>query len=639
MLLDLNQCDPTCKSCVSLYFKKHKVKQGTEKPFRITCEGIPLNYIPDSILAAIGGDPELAISTYDPVVWARKFLDWHCEDPDGEVWKRKTLEHSLPPEAASYDKERAEAGKSIFHRPYQADMLRCAAKYKAFRIGRQAGKTETLCIAILWALYTHEKFKVVLICPYQAQVEMIFGRLEDLISSSSLLSDAIARNAKAPNFQIKLFNGSRVNGFTAGTRSGQDAGAARGQPANMLVFDEADYLSPGDIQATLATIVNFDKATVWMSSTPTGRREKFYESCNNRIYREFYYSSMVNPNWTPEKDEFFKSEYTDEQYRHEILAEFGEQEEGVYQVKYVEAAQAEYEYAEMTPQPTWTYMIGVDWNDVKIGTTIAIVGHNPHDGLFYIVDKHTISRAERTQLAACNKIAELNRLWRPAAIYVDQGYGATQIEVLQGFGATELRTKGPNHPDARLRNIVKGYDFGSSIEIRDLFTKQAIKKPAKPFLVETSVRRFEQQQMRYPASDEKYTAQLLGYVIQRVSITGRPVFEQQNEKAGDHLLDAVNLALVAFALEKSEFGKPTYMQHIAFGGQFGDNKKQRPITDARDNRPKQGRAAVMTDGNQPIIPSAQGDLPAANHSVESGICLWNWPGFGHDAPKPRVRTL
>jgi len=637
--IDLKNCNKICFDCVKGYISKYRLKAGGK--FKISCTGIPTTYIPDSILASIDGDPEMAIATYDPIVWAAKFLDWHCVDPDGEVWKRKTEEHTLPPDSDMYDEERAKAGKSIFHRPYQAEMLRCASKWKIFRIGRQAGKTECLCIIMLWALFTHEKFKIVLIAPYQAQIEMIFGRVNDLIASNALLGNSIARNAKAPNFQIKLHNGSHVNGFTAGTRSGQEAGAARGQPANMLVFDEADYLSPGDIQATLATILNFPQATVWMSSTPTGRREKFFESANNPLFKEFHYPSMVNPNWNETFEAFFRSEYTEEQYRHEILAEFGEQEEGVYQLKYVEAAQSGYEYSQMTPDPTWTYMIGVDWNDIKIGTTIAVVGHNPHDGYFYLVNKHTISRSERTQLAACQKIAELNRIWNAAFIYVDQGYGATQIEVLHDYGHRSIRQNGPNHPDSRLRNIVKAYDFGSNVEIRDLFTKQPIKKPAKPFLVENSVRRFESFQMKYPLSDEAYTSQLLGYIIQRVSITGRPVYEPQNERAGDHLLDAVNLALVAFALEKTQFGRPTYSQAITFAGRFGvdDTHTGKTQRKAEDHRPQEGRAELMSHEGQPLIAPQHGELPAANTSVDSGVKTWKWPGWGHDAPRPQARSL
>jgi replicative DNA helicase len=640
MSINLLDCDKACHGCIKKYIKKHQLKKG--ESFETKCSGIPEEYVPDSVAASLGySDKDAVVAMVDPVTWAAKFLDWHCLDPEGKNWKRKTEEGTLgglPP----YNAERAKMGKSIFHRPYQAEMLRCTANRKIFRIGRQSGKTETLCIMIAYSLFTNERFAIQVIAPFQSQIDLIFGRISDLINSNATLKNSESRNVKAPNYKIVLKNGSYVVGFTAGTRSGQDAGSSRGQHANMLVFDEADYLSPKDIDAALAVIINYPNATVWMSSTPTGRREKFYESCHNKQYKEFHYASYVNPNWTPELEAYFRSELTEDGYKHEIEAEFGEQEEGVYQFKYVEAAQGDFEYDNMSPSPTWTYMIGVDWNDVKIGTTIAVIGYNPQDGMFYLVDKDIVSRAERTQLTACQRIAEMNRLWNPESIYVDKGYGATQIEVLKDFGGRAVRQHGPNHPDSRLRNIVKGYDFAGTIEIRDLFTKQPVKKPAKPFLVENSVRRFEQLQFKYPKSDIRFTEQLLGYIVARVTMSGRPVYEAQNEAAGDHFLDAVNLAFVAFALEKTEFGKPSYTQSIAMAGQFGDpggaKNNRLPVRDRNGHKPKSGRADLMQQ-DQSIFPGSSGDLPAANTNVESGTKIWSYPGFGHDGPKPKPRTL
>jgi replicative DNA helicase len=406
-------------------------------------------------------------------------------------------------------------------------------------------------------------------------------------------------------------------------------------------FDEADFLSPQDIDAALAVIMNFPDASVWMSSTPTGRREKFFETCSNKQYREFHYPSNINPNWTDELEAYFRSELTHDGYTHEIEAEFGEQEEGVYQLKYVEAAQADWEYKDMKPNPAWTYMIGVDWNDVKIGTTIAVIGFNPQDNTFYLVDKYVISRADRTQLASCQKIAETNRLWNASCIYVDSGYGSVQLEILHDYGARCLSTHGPNHPDSRLRNIVKGYDFGSTVEIRDPFTKQPVKKPAKPFLVENSVRRFENVQFQYPKSDQNFTDQLLGYIVDRVSIAGRPVYKAQNEKAGDHFLDAVNLAFVAFALEKSQLGHPTYSPHLAIAGKFGDNSRIEGVSyvnEAQKHRPSVKRAAFAQE-NAKIFPSEYGELPAWNTSHETNVGVWRWDEFSRDGPKPQTRSL
>lgn len=648
---NLNECDGECTSCVKKYIEKHRLRKGVkEDKFGIACGGILKQQIPDSIMAALGENAKTAVAMKDPVVWAAEMLDWHCIDPDGAVWKRKTQEGTLG-KIERYDPnnpehvKRAKEGKSPYHRPYQKAMLSCTSKRKVFRCGRQIGKTYTICVAMLHAVFTHEDFAVQVIAPYQTQVKLIFKNLEELIKNSGKLASSVVRNVKAPNYEIVLANGSSVAGYTAGSHSKQEAGSVRGQSGQMLCLDEADYLSPADIDSVLAVITNFPDATVWMSSTPTGRREKFYQSCNSRQYKEFYFPSQVNPNWSEELDTYFRNELTAGGYEHEIEANWGEQEEGVYQNKFIEVAQADYEYGTYKPNPKWIYAIGVDWNDMKIGTTISVVGHNPFDGLFYLVDKEIVSRAERTQLAACQKIAELNRLWNPAFIYTDFGFGSTQREVLHDFGMRQLEQFGANHPDARLR-FVKSYDFGSSIEITDPFTKQLVPKPAKPFLVENSVRRFEGNVIRYPRSDKQYTQQLQNYIIDHVSITGRPVYAARDEIVGDHYLDAVNLALVAFALEKGAFSRPVYSTEVGFAGRLGageNSGKENSLSnsfaqEAEQHKPKSGRASVVLPDTR-IIKPVNGELPASNTSVASEVKIWAWPGFGHDAPKPQARPL
>ena len=37
-----------------------------------------------------------------------------------------------------------------------------------------------------------------------------------------------------------------------------------------------------------------------MSSTPSGKREKFYENCHSKKWKEFHFPSSINPNWNPE---------------------------------------------------------------------------------------------------------------------------------------------------------------------------------------------------------------------------------------------------------------------------------------------------------------------------------------------------
>lgn len=507
----------------------------------------------------------------------------------------------------------------------------CTSKYKVFRIGRQSGKTETLVISILFSMFTNSNYKIVLITPFQSQIDLIFKRIEVLVQGNPTLANSIKRSVKAPQYTVTLHNGSEIIGFTAGTKSGNGAGSARGQHANMLVFDEGDYLDRSDLDAAMAIITNSPDATVWMSSTPTGRREKFYEICHDREWKEFHYPSHVNPNWTEQLDRLFKKNLTTIGYKHEILAEFGEQEEGVFQASYVDKAMAEYSYAACTPSSGWLYSIGVDWNSPKIGTTIYVTGFNPASNRFMLVEHMTIQREGWTQTVACEKIVELNRKWRPFAIYVDQGYGSVQIEILRkyGFDARIDPEKGPSHIDSRLPKVIKAFDFGSSIEIRDPFTKELRKKPAKGFLVENAVRRFEANDLMISKEDTQLKRELLGYIIKNITVTGQVVYTTLDDTIGDHNLDAVMLSLVAFTLEKSALGKPILNEKVQFTSLENRNSNQIidkdlvPIKTQSDKEKQEQQKALR--------PSDRSELKG---NVSNNKKVWDWPGFMRDEPRP-----
>jgi replicative DNA helicase len=453
MTIDLNQCDKACFGCIKSYKKKHVLKPGQN--FEIECNGIPADFIPSHILAGLPpGEHLQAKAMLDPVEWAAATLDWHCLDEDGSIWKRKNPDEYALWQSKNPGKEPIH--KSRYWRPYQAEMLRCSALQVVARIGRQVGKTESLVIKMLFNAFTkpgrpeNEGFKIIVITPFQAQIDMIFERLTTLIKTSPVIQNSIKRNVKAPNYTIELHNGSMIKGFTAGTKSGGNANAVRGQSGHMLVFDEADYLSSGDMDSALSIITNNPGAVTWMSSTPSGKRDKFYQTCHSKLWKEFYYPSHVNPMFDERKDKSFKEQLTAIGYKHEVLADFGEQEEGVFQNSYVQAARKSFKYGEYAYHHAWKYTVGVDWNDTKNGTTIAVLGLDPTRNKFVLVDRYIVSREGWTQLSACQKIAEVNRLWNPMAIYLDAGFGGTQWEVLRkfGFDAMSDPAKGPAHPDS-----------------------------------------------------------------------------------------------------------------------------------------------------------------------------------------------
>ena len=660
-MLNLNLCSQDCFNCIKEYKKKFNLQKGDK--FDIYCNGIPKNYISKALEQTLTPEEaETAITVLDPVQWAAKTLDWHCLDPDGEIWKRKDYNEWLGWHEQHPDEDIL--GHSRYHRPYQALMLRCKSQQKVMRIGRQAGKSEVICVAILYYAITKPNksedngFNVLVIAPFQSQIDLIFKRLQELIDRSKSLQNSILRSVKAPNYTIKFHNHSMIKGFTAGSQGGGNANSVRGQHADLLCFDESDMLNSGDIDSSLSVLTNSSDALLMMSSTPTGKREKFYESCNSPFFKEFHYPAQANPLWNKKLEERFKSQLTELGYKHEILAQFGEQEEGVFQVQYILAAKEKYQYGELKYNKDWIYTVGVDWNDTKIGSTICVVGYNPTVNHFFVVDRVIVSKDGWTQTAACQKIIDINRIWQPVAIYVDHGFGHMQVETLRKFGYDSLASKqDPNIDnltrqmktiDSRLKEIVHAYEFGGKITVHDLFTKQPIDKAAKPFLVENAVRRFENKLISFPEKDDILESQLNSYIIDHITPSGVPTYKASDKATGDHTLDALMLALIGFTLEKTPIGKPTHETKIAFSGYFGQvlnpqkNTSGLSLLNPEVAEKKNNHAPELVRSKTFETKSLlqQFDrMPATNLREKSDMKIWSWPGFLRDDPPPKKKIL
>lgn len=480
-----------------------------------------------------------ASSLLDPVGWAAAVLDWYPrESRDGVA--------------------------------YQATMLRCDAKRKISRIGRRSGKTDSLCVNILYNASTRNGHDILVVCPQKSHAQVIYDRLLELIFDSTDLKNSLKRNVKTPYAEIELHNGSIIKLFTSGSRSGSKGDGVRGQSADALYLDEADYLDPDDLNAIGAILYTNPNVTLWTSSTPTGRRERFYDQCHDSRFREFHYPSTVLPFWNDQMDRDARLDAgTEAGYQHEILAEFGEEVEGVYQNQYVDKALIEYKYEEQKRMDGWIYTMGVDWNDTAIGTQICIIGQDTVSNKYRVVAKHCVDRVGWTQLAAIDKIREVNKYWQCAHIYCDAGFGTTQIELLQQFGEKSLNELGAAHPDAMLR-YVKGISAGGTLETRNIRTGITENKPSKPYMIENSVRYFEHNLIELSKHDDELEQELLGYVVERRTQSGAPVYAQGNKRVGDHELDAMVLALLAFTMEYTEFGQSLVISAVSFGGTFGD---------------------------------------------------------------------
>ena len=227
--------------------------------------------------------------------------------------------------------------------------------------------TITMVVHILWYAFTHANSKQVIATPYDSQITVIFDMIRQFIDSAPELSESIESMVKTPHQRIKLKNGSLISGFTAGTRSGASGGSLRGQAADWIYMDEVDYMTDEDFETIYSISLEApERIGVWISSTPTGRRGKFWAACQKGSgWTEFYYPTMVNPEWSPRLEKELRAMYSEQGYIHEVLAEFGDETIGVFKKDQIDRARQPYNYINV-PTNNAIRAVGVDWDKLFV---------------------------------------------------------------------------------------------------------------------------------------------------------------------------------------------------------------------------------------------------------------------------------
>lgn len=107
------------------------------------------------------------------------------------------------------------------------------------------------------------------------------------------------------------------------------------------------YMSDADFDTVTALCAERNDIGMTCSSTPTGARSRFYYICTDKKlgYSLHHHPSTHNPNWSKKMEEEFRAQLSESGYLHEIMAEFGDEEAGVFNKTFVDKAMTYDNYA------------------------------------------------------------------------------------------------------------------------------------------------------------------------------------------------------------------------------------------------------------------------------------------------------
>lgn len=540
-----------------------------------------------------------------------------------EKWAKKSSV-SFSPEELHYltilNSPRFWAAESLgwFARDYQEDMLQEMADSKrtVLRLGRRLGKTETMCIMILWHAYTQvnkgpndDQYNILIITPFEDQVDLIFTRLKQLIDRSPDVNPS-----RDIEHHIELPNGTIITGMTAGSKSGNGAANTRGQRADLIVLDEVDYMGTPEI-TNIMNIRNEDPERIKMivASTPAGKRESYYKWCtsarksyvyddeatkaNGRVtYKVVLKPFKTNPDGTYKLNplgnkmrdgsdwttihapstvnpallkvnaetgltyiEELQQDLTEMRFIQEVMAEFGESISGVFLKKHIDKAvelgqQLKVHYVTKgseRPVRKGPRILGVDWDKSGADTNMVGLEWDKDLQVFIPFYRKAIPRGEWTYTLAIEEIKRADQQFDFDHIMIDSGHGEYQIEQLRLY-EKQNQVKGIGTKMHRL-------NLSAKIKVWDPIMKAYEKKHIKPFMVNNAVLMFERGVIALNPSDKETIMQFEAYEVKSWGADGRPTYTDVNE----HILDCIVFALYGFTKYYEDIMKVTKSSRIS----------------------------------------------------------------------------
>lgn len=445
---------------------------------------------------------------------------------------------------------------------YQELATRCTARNNVFRWGRRSGKSRGLALKALHRLYMNPGTKILMLAPQETHVKefaeildgFTFGFKPEFDDPEKWRTSA----RKKPYYEINYrANEDGLASRFRGIIAAEDAKTVRGQEADIIILDEVDYISEEALMAIVAIRMDNPNVELWVASTPAGKKT-LHKYEQDPAYKAWHFPSFVIPHYDETMDKELKAEYgTGIGYVHEVMAEYGEDELGVFQSYFLDNCRTDKSMDSkradvLINRHNYIVICGIDWNDDKIGTRIMSVAFDRIEKKFFVASTETVTKDGWTQVEAVQKLIELNRLYRYEKIYLDEGFGVSTIQFIKKYALSQFGNLSSDHPDLKLAEVV-GINFSSNIEIRDVETSQLIKKDMKSYIVENAIRYLERKAYMF---DNKHDASLMeqmgNYVILRTAPSGKKVYGASIEKIGDHDLDAFMLAMLGFTLEYQE---------------------------------------------------------------------------------------
>ena len=384
--------------------------------------------------------------------------------------------------------------------------MRCRDQYIIHRDGRKLGKSVCVVADILHFAFTTKNSKGLIAAPHQGHLDTLVDELEYQIGENPILQESVAVKStghdavrRKPYYEIKFVSGTMLY-----FRPGGDKGKAfRSLHVDRIWVDEAVWLPDLAWQALMQCLNINGRMRIY--SNPNGMRNtKYFFFTENKEgkWTVFHWPSMINPNWTVEREEEMAIFYGGRDtagYQHEVLGEHGKPSYGAFNHEQFRKCQREMKtyrlvnilgedledcaseleirsrldlMMSMVPEEG-QFWIGGDLGYTNDPSEITIWCED-EEGIMHLVVRFHVEHVSYPVLA--EMIALIDNYYNPEGIGIDNG--GNGLSVVQDLTTLD-KFKGQD-----FESKLMGFDFGSSTTIGYSDDGKSIRKRTKEYMTQ-----------------------------------------------------------------------------------------------------------------------------------------------------------
>jgi phage FluMu gp28-like protein len=307
---------------------------------------------------------------------------------------------------------------------YQANFMRDTSTRISFRSGRRCGKTEVVAAKALYFAITYPNQEILLLGPFQEHAQILIERVFDFVANNAFIQNLVGHQTQTTIFF--KHNNSRILARTIG-RTGL---GIRGRSPTVIFIDEAAYIPEAAFTAVEMCLATVGTRYLIYTSTPFGKRGRFYLSCSDPSspFSTYYInaedSPIVNKTFLIEQ----KNILTELEYKQEVQGEFIE-EADVFITRELFLSCCEDIPDKLQPDIDKDYYLGVDIARYGTDETVFTVGEVTAEGELSIIHLEATSKKELTDTAG--RVINLHKQFNFKKIFVDEtGLGAGAVDML-----------------------------------------------------------------------------------------------------------------------------------------------------------------------------------------------------------------